>query len=124
MPVSKSDIPLIDISPLCENTLQHRKVVDQIGTACREIGFICINGTGISPSLILSVRKTLKDLFQLDEHIKYEQAITRENYRGFIPINMKRSNCTLKSAKMTRFGMNARFMAKIDGHRRYQRCVR
>ncbi len=79
-------IPAIDISPLFSPDHPDRQTtISQIGAACRDIGFLSITDTGVPEDLITLVRQSLRDLFTLDEQTKWKQAITRENYRGFIP---------------------------------------
>lgn len=47
-----SAIPVIDIAPLWSgNAVAGQRTVSEIGSACREIGFLCITGTGVDSSL-------------------------------------------------------------------------
>lgn len=79
-------IPTIDITPLREpNHPDRAACVQQIFEACTNIGFLSITGTGIDPDAVTRVRRTVQDIFEVDEESKWRQAITRENYRGFIP---------------------------------------
>ncbi len=54
--------------------------------ASREIGFVAVTGHGIATSLFSEMRNMLVRLFDVDESVKQEGAITRTNYRGFIPL--------------------------------------
>ncbi|RBW57353.1 isopenicillin N synthase family oxygenase [Phaeobacter gallaeciensis] len=79
-------IPTIDISPLrATNHPDRAEVVQQILAACTEIGFLSITGTGIPTEQVDSVRACVRAIFGIPEPRKWEQAITRDNYRGYIP---------------------------------------
>ncbi len=80
-------IPTINIAPLgnpehpeYEGTVRH--VMD----ACTGIGFLSITGTGIPQHLVDRVRSCARQIFDVDEPSKWRQAITRESYRGYIPM--------------------------------------
>ncbi len=80
-------IPTIDISPLADPSgPQYQSTVAQIMDACTSIGFLSITGTGIAPEQIEQVRDCVSAIFDIDEARKWDQAITRENYRGYIPM--------------------------------------
>jgi isopenicillin N synthase-like dioxygenase len=80
-------IPTIDISPLRDaNSPQRAQVVEQILGACTDIGFLSITGTGIAPNIPDQVRSCCRAIFSIEEKSKWDQAITRDNYRGYIPM--------------------------------------
>ncbi|WP_170422806.1 isopenicillin N synthase family dioxygenase [Ruegeria arenilitoris] len=80
-------IPTIDISPLQDAAHPgHGATVQQILDACTDIGFLSITGTGISQNTVDEVRAKTRAIFDIDEQSKWDQAITRDNYRGFIPM--------------------------------------
>ncbi|WP_170466345.1 isopenicillin N synthase family dioxygenase [Ruegeria arenilitoris] len=80
-------IPTIDISPLQDAAHpDHGATVRQILDACTDIGFLSITGTGISRNTVDEVRAKTRAIFDIDEQSKWDQAITRDNYRGFIPM--------------------------------------
>ena len=80
-------IPTIDISPLTDPSGPlYQATVAQIMDACTSIGFLSITGTGIAPEHIEQVRECVSAIFDIDEARKWDQAITRENYRGYIPM--------------------------------------
>ena len=80
-------IPTIDISPLHDPASPGRaRVVDEILTACTDIGFLSITGTGIAQDTVDKVRDCCRTLFAITEESKWDQAITRDNYRGYIPM--------------------------------------
>ena len=71
-------IPLIDTSdPDFE---------EELLAACRDVGFVSITGHGIETSQFDEMRALLVRLFEADDQTKTAGAITRDNYRGFIPL--------------------------------------
>ncbi|KUJ79411.1 isopenicillin N synthase family dioxygenase [Ruegeria profundi] len=80
-------IPTIDITPLRDKGHPgYDLTVRQVMDACADIGFLSISGTEISPDTVQRMRTCVQAIFDIDEDAKWEQAITRENYRGFIPL--------------------------------------
>lgn len=80
-------IPTIDIAPLGNpKDPDYEATVEQIMSACTGIGFLSITGTGISQDTVDQVRACVRTIFDVDEASKWQQAITRENYRGYIPM--------------------------------------
>ncbi|WP_170758682.1 isopenicillin N synthase family dioxygenase [Ruegeria lacuscaerulensis] len=80
-------IPTIDISPLHDTAHpEYEQTVRQVMDACTQIGFLSITGTGISQETVAKVRACTRAIFDVDESSKWDQAITRENYRGYIPM--------------------------------------
>ena len=66
-------VPVIDISPYFTDKAEAKqKVADQIGRACREIGFYIIVGHRVSPDLTNRVDRASRDFFDLpvDEKMK------------------------------------------------------
>ncbi len=80
-------IPTIDISPL-RNTSDPRydQTIRHVMDACTGIGFLSITGTGLPQSLVERMRSCVKAIFAVEEHSKWDRAITRDNYRGYIPM--------------------------------------
>lgn len=79
-------IPTIDISPLRGGDAEARgETVSAIMAACTDIGFLSITGTGIPPQIVDTVRQTAREIFAVEDQSKWDQAITRDNYRGYIP---------------------------------------
>ena len=82
-------IKTIDLSPLTQGSADDQminQISSQILKSCHEIGFFCLKGTAIPPALIADMHRLMIDIFATDEAAKYDQAITRDNYRGFIPL--------------------------------------
>ncbi|MEM7431237.1 MAG: 2OG-Fe(II) oxygenase family protein [Pseudomonadota bacterium] len=55
-------------------------------TALTDIGFVQVIDHEISPALINAVRRSLIEYFALSDAAKMADQITRDNYRGFIPL--------------------------------------
>ncbi len=72
---SAPDVPVVDL-------------VDGSGVAnaLSTVGFVAVREHGVPEACLLAMRELLVDLFAADEATKAQQAITRENYRGFIPL--------------------------------------
>ncbi|WP_299885755.1 2OG-Fe(II) oxygenase family protein [uncultured Ruegeria sp.] len=80
-------IPTINISPLWDKTSAgYDETVRQILDACTEIGFLSITGTHVPQDKVDQVRRVTQAIFDVDEQRKWDQAITRDNYRGYIPM--------------------------------------
>lgn len=80
-------IPTIDISPLTDRAHPaYDATAQQIVEACTGIGFLSITGTGVSQDTVDQVRSSARAIFDIEESSKWDQAITRENYRGYIPM--------------------------------------
>ncbi|MEX0304468.1 MAG: isopenicillin N synthase family dioxygenase [Leisingera sp.] len=80
-------IPTIDISPLCEaDHPQRQGTIRAILAAAEDIGFLSITGTGVAQETVENVRSAVRTIFAVEKKSKWDQAITRENYRGFIPM--------------------------------------
>jgi isopenicillin N synthase-like dioxygenase len=64
-------VPVIDLSPYRKGTAADKAMVaEQVGQACRDIGFIVVSGHGVSEDLIsktYSVSKTFFDLPHVDK---------------------------------------------------------
>lgn len=80
-------IATIDISPLRDpEHADHASTIAAILDACTDIGFLSITGTGIAPQTVDQVRQICREIFSIEESSKWQQAITRDNYRGYIPM--------------------------------------
>jgi isopenicillin N synthase-like dioxygenase len=70
---SNGFIPVIDIAPYLAGTPEgKRSVAEQLGRACREIGFYVIVGHGVDPELVDQVEAVSREFFDLplDEKMK------------------------------------------------------
>lgn len=89
-----SAIPIIDVSPLFDTTLQTEtpsaaalKTVTAIHVACSTTGFFQITNTNIPPSLISSLRDSLERFFALPEDQKLALHVAKGGaaWRGYMP---------------------------------------
>ncbi|MEE2631862.1 MAG: 2-oxoglutarate and iron-dependent oxygenase domain-containing protein, partial [Actinomycetota bacterium] len=55
-------------------------------SALSDVGFVAVRGHGVPDADRLAMRRLLVDLFAVDEDAKRRQAISRDDYRGFIPL--------------------------------------
>ena len=55
--------------------------------ALSTVGFVALREHGVPEADLSAMRQLLVDLFAVDEASKARQAITRENYRGIIPLS-------------------------------------
>ena len=59
-------VPVIDITPYREGTPEGKAAVaEQIGQACRDIGFLVVSGHGIPEDLIGKTYDVSKEFFEL-----------------------------------------------------------
>ena len=78
-------IPLIDISAAAD-------VTREIEQASHDIGFMYIVGHGIAPKTIAQLRSVVVDYFALPIDVKSRDRISRDNYRGYIPVGFFSAN--------------------------------
>ena len=70
---ANSFVPVIDIAPYLAGTPEgKRRVAEQLGRACREVGFYVIVGHGVDPGLVEQVETVSREFFDLplDEKMK------------------------------------------------------
>ncbi|MFT5609551.1 MAG: isopenicillin N synthase-like dioxygenase [Polaribacter sp.] len=80
------NIPIIDISNLESSNAGKRKtVVDSLCSAFHEIGFVAVQGHGISKSLLGDMRLQIIDLFNRPAEEKLSLTVQQNNYRGYVP---------------------------------------
>ena len=75
-------IPAIDIGPDADSEKNTRAVED----ACRDIGFMYVVNHGIDQAVIAGIRSAVVRYFGRPLGDKLRDRITRENYRGYIPV--------------------------------------
>lgn len=84
-------IPTIDVGLLLSVDdlgmgAAERSIGDRLTAAAEETGFFALTGHGIDAALLDQMRTMTIGLFDVDDEVKQRQAITRDNYRGFIPL--------------------------------------
>ena len=73
-------IPVIDISD------DGPKTIRAVEKACRDVGFMYVVNHGISTETLSAIRKVVIDYFSQPLEDKLSDQITRDNYRGYIPV--------------------------------------
>ena len=98
------DLPLIDISALnSEGFVHQEKVINDIGRAFHEIGFIVIEGHGISNSIISTLRQQVINYFQLPLEQKQKHRVEQTNYRGYIPLGFFTPNASTANSHASEY---------------------
>jgi isopenicillin N synthase-like dioxygenase len=74
-----SFVPVIDIAPFFAGSAEgKRRVADEIGCACREIGFYVIVGHGVDPELVDKVESVSREFFSLPLEEKMRLHVGKE----------------------------------------------
>lgn len=81
-------LPLIDISLLNSDCLEDRmQVVQALDRACKEVGFLYIQGEQFQPELFNNLKKIAETYFAQDENQKMQNYIgLSKNHSGYVPI--------------------------------------
>lgn len=81
-------VPIIDIAPYPTGSQAHqRAVAQQIGTACRDIGFLVVAGHGVSQDLVAEVDEVSRAFFDLPLAEKMQVVRPAPDVtRGYIPL--------------------------------------
>ncbi|MEM6842655.1 MAG: 2-oxoglutarate and iron-dependent oxygenase domain-containing protein [Bacteroidota bacterium] len=83
-----SSVPIIDITPLIEETANQSVVAKQINQACREVGFFYVIGHGVSLELQQQLENLTQQFFSQDEASKLTISMKKggKAWRGFFPV--------------------------------------
>ena len=82
-------LPVIDVSPLLSGSeAARRAVADQIGAACRDLGFFYAAGHAIAPATLDQLARAAHDFFAMPEAEKMKIAMAKGGraWRGFFPV--------------------------------------
>ncbi|KXZ67281.1 isopenicillin N synthase family dioxygenase [Acinetobacter venetianus] len=81
-------LPLIDISLLNSGYLEDRmQVVQALDRACKEVGFLYVQGEQFRPELFNNLKKIAESYFAQDENQKMQNYIgLSKNHSGYVPI--------------------------------------
>ncbi|ENV37393.1 hypothetical protein F959_02201 [Acinetobacter venetianus RAG-1 = CIP 110063] len=81
-------LPLIDISLLNSDYLEDRmQVVQALDRACKEVGFLYIQGEQFQPELFDKLKEIAESYFAQDENQKMQNYIGfSKNHSGYVPI--------------------------------------
>jgi len=81
-------VPVVDVAPFSGGSgAAARRVVERVGEACRDIGFLVIAGHGIDPALVERVDRTARAFFDLplDEKLRVARPAP-DVTRGYIAL--------------------------------------
>jgi isopenicillin N synthase-like dioxygenase len=86
------ELPVIDLEALRQGTLAERRAAaGALGAACRETGFFCVSGHGVSPSARSSLFAAARQFFGMPIDRKLELSIARSRHnRGYVGIGTER----------------------------------
>ena len=73
-------IPFIDLTESDYN------LIPKLRHAFSTIGFVQVRGHSVNPTIISQLRRHLIAYFNRPLKLKLQEAITRDNYRGYIPL--------------------------------------
>jgi isopenicillin N synthase-like dioxygenase len=82
------EVPVIDVGPLVERTADQARVADELGRACRDVGFFYVVGHGIDEGLIERLEQLSRQFFALevDEKMRIAMAHGGRAWRGYFPV--------------------------------------
>ncbi|RJO70841.1 isopenicillin N synthase family oxygenase [Nocardia panacis] len=87
---SFTEVPIIDIGPLVvehPNAADLARAVDEIGRACREVGFFYAANHGIAESEMAEVYEAARSFFALPSVEKMKLRLgNTDQFRGFVPL--------------------------------------
>ena len=89
-------VPVIDIAALTSSSAPRRKVIEQIGSACRDWGFFQITGHGIPDDLIARIWRETKRFFAHPTHVKQAVARSKDNARGWFNRELTKNTRDMK----------------------------
>ena len=80
MATQQDEVPVIDLGPSFESASGRQEVAQQIGSACRDIGFMTIVNHGIDEAVIERMWGSTKSFFDLPEAEKLRMKSMSEEY--------------------------------------------
>ncbi|MGA6136551.1 isopenicillin N synthase family dioxygenase [Acinetobacter dispersus] len=110
-------LPLIDISLLNSASLEDRKqVVKQLDQACKDVGFLYIQGEQFQPELFDQLKQTAQQYFNQDHTTKMQHYIgLSENHSGYVPIGEEQFKANVYDLKES-YDINYDYLGEL--HRR------
>ncbi|HYC13225.1 MAG TPA: 2OG-Fe(II) oxygenase family protein [Stellaceae bacterium] len=82
-----SDIPVIDLGPLVEGK-NPRAIIDTLGNACRDIGFIYVKNHGVPRELVAGLAEQAALFFRRPMAEKM-RIVVDPRMRGYLPLNYR-----------------------------------
>ena len=84
--MKKVELPIIDIASLTSEGDRKQTVSDELIEAFEETGFAVLVGHEIEKKRLFEIRELLVRVFNVPDSVKEELSISRDNYRGYIPL--------------------------------------
>ena len=84
--MKKVELPIIDIASLTSEGDRKQIVSDELIEAFEETGFAVLVGHGVEKNRLFEMRELLVRVFNVPNSVKEELSISRDNYRGYIPL--------------------------------------
>jgi isopenicillin N synthase-like dioxygenase len=82
--MSDQTVPLINIGPFLKGGAEDKAAVaKKLDQACREIGFLVIDGHGVSPQLVADMHEISHEYFSLPYWEKVKHKMPPDRYRGY-----------------------------------------
>jgi len=103
------DIPVIDIAALRNgNDFGIYEVAEQLGKACKDIGFFYVKNHGISRALINTTFKCAEEFFALplDEKLEYSMERHSKCFRGYSPVLSELADGKRNSYELMEFSVD------------------
>ena len=91
--MSFESVPVIDVAPLATGGPLPGALVDELATACHEVGFVLVVNHGVDGDLQEAVFEMMRRFFSLPEHAKrliHKQA--SRHFRGWEPLGTEYTN--------------------------------
>ncbi len=84
----KSDVPIVDVSPLVSEGEDRQPVADAIGAACRDRGFFYVVGHGVPDELQNRLEVLARAFFEqdLEKKLGIRMELAGRAWRGYFPV--------------------------------------
>ncbi|MDA0369605.1 MAG: isopenicillin N synthase family oxygenase [Proteobacteria bacterium] len=93
-----SSVPLINIAPFLDGR-EKKGVAVQVDAACRNIGFIIVQGHGVDQALIAEMHRISAAYFALPFWEKMRFKMPPDRYRGYTPLGAESLSYSLDEAQ-------------------------
>ena len=94
--MQNKSVPVIDITPLADDSPRRSTTVAQIGAACRDWGFFQIIGHDVPEDLISGIWRQTKRFFALSTDDKNSVSRTKDNARGWFNRELTKNTRDMK----------------------------
>jgi len=78
-----SAVPVIDIAPFLSGSSGKLSVAEAVDAACREVGFLVIEGHGVRQDLLSRMTQSMLGFFQQSPVSKGRCGVTPDNFHGY-----------------------------------------